>query len=476
MKTLFEKSKKGKRAFDLPEFNFEGYNLPDELARESKPELPELCESEVVEHYINLSGRTHGLDERGIYPLGSCTMKYNPIINEKVVSLDGFCNLHPLTNDKNAQGALRLIYTIRHLLSKLTGFDDFSVQPAAGAQAEFTALLITKEYFKSKGEIKRDKVLIPDVAHGTNPASVALAGWEVKEIKTNGGLIDLESLKFVLDDTVACVMVTNPNTLGVFEKDIVEINRLVHEAGGLSYWDGANFNAMIGRYLPRKQGFDLCHLNLHKTFSTPHGGGGPGVGALGVVKELERFLPVPRVVYKGGKFYHDFARSKSIGKVNAFYGNFLVYARALAYILTVGNDAHKISEGAIANAQYLFNDLSRFYNIPYDKGFLHEFVISCKKIKEETGVEARHIAKRLMDYGFHPPTMYFPMTVKEALMVEPTETASKEALDEFIDAMIKIYQECYNNPEIVKTAPHKTKVTKIDEVGAARPNALKVRA
>lgn len=476
MKTIFEKSKKGKQGFIFPELDVPNVTMNSELSRQTDFVLPEISEPEIVQHYIALSRHTHGLDENGLYPLGSCTMKYNPVINEKCAALFGFVDLHPLEYKDNIQGALKLMYDFEKILRDITGFDAFSLQPAAGAQAEFTALLMIKAYLAHRGETKRTKVLIPKTAHGTNPASVRLVGWEAVEFEAAEGIIGIEELKAALNDNdnkVACIMITNPNTLGLFEKNIIEINRLVHKAGALSYLDGANFNAIIGRYLPRGQGFDLMHLNLHKTFSTPHGGGGPGAGVLGVVDSLEPFLPVPVVKKSARDLIFDFNRPLSVGKLSAFWGNFLIVVRAYAYMLTLGSDAYKISGAAIANAHYLKEKLSPPYVVPFSEGFLHEFVISCEKIQKETGVSALNIAKRLMDFGFHPPTMYFPLTVHEALMIEPTETASREALDEFATAMLAIYEECYRNPEIVKTAPNNIETKRVDEVKAARDAKIK---
>lgn len=473
MKTLFEKSGAGKHASSLPLLDVPEVNIPRELMRQSSFVLPELTEPELVQHYIELSRRTFGIDN-GFYPLGSCTMKYNPKINEECAALSGFTSLHPLSPPHLSQGSMRLLYDLEKLLEKLTGFARFSLQPVAGAQAEFTALLMAKAWFHSQGEVKRTKVLIPDVAHGTNPASVKLVGWQVHEIKTSGGIIDIESVRDALDDTVACIMVTNPNTLGIFERDIVELNEMIHKAGGLSYLDGANFNALLGRYLPAEQGFDCAHFNLHKTFATPHGGGGPGVGALGVADFLIPFLPVPVIKKKSGQYVMDFDRPESIGKLVGFWGNFLILLRAYAYILTIGKQAHEISEMAVSNAYYLAEKLCPPYELAYKAHFLHEFVISCEKIHRETGIRAFDIAKRLMDFGFHPPTMYFPLTVKEALMIEPTETVSQETLDMFGDAMLTIYQECYKNPDIIKSAPHHTYVRRVNEVKAVRD--MKLRA
>lgn len=472
MRTLFEKSRGGNNAAALPGLDVPVFHLPPDVLREEASALPQLSEPEVVQHYTELSRRNFGVDN-GFYPLGSCTMKYNPKINEECASLAGLCDLHPLVEGRLAQGALRVLYNLEQYLCALTDFNRFSLQPLAGAQAEFTALLMAKAYFRMRGEEHRNKVLIPDVAHGTNPASCKLAGYKTREIKTTNGAIDLSSLKSELDGTVACIMITNPNTLGIFERDIVEINRLVHEAGGLSYLDGANFNALIGRYPPAEQGFDIAHFNLHKTFSTPHGGGGPGAGALGIADFLDPFLPLPVVEKRGVRYVLNFNRPFSIGKLSAFWGNFLVLVRAYAYLMSIGNEAHKISEAAVANAYYLRERLCPPYDLAYDVPFLHEFVISCERIRKDAGVRAFDLCKRLMDFGFHPPTMYFPITVKEALMIEPTETVSKDILDEFIAAMLTIHKECYENHDAVKSAPRHTNVSRVDETKAARQKKLR---
>lgn len=475
IQTLYEKSRGGRKGYSLPLLDVPEYALSGTCAREFAAVLPELSEPDTVRHYIALSQRNFGIDN-GFYPLGSCTMKYNPAINNECASFPGFLDLHPHTPHEYAQGSLRLLYELERTLSELTGFSHFSLQPAAGAQAEFTALLIMKEYLRVQGKRKRNTVLIPDVAHGTNPASVHSAGWKVREIKTTGGILRADLAEKALDDSVACIMVTNPNTLGVFEPEICEINKKIHEAGALSYLDGANFNALIGRYKPADQGFDCAHFNLHKTFSTPHGGGGPGAGALGVSEALAPFLPVPTVEKNKSGYYFNYDRSESIGKLNQFFGNFLVLLRAYAYILSFGNTIQDISRGAVAGAHYLKERLCPPYECAHDRAFLHEFVLSCEKIKRETGVRAFDIAKRLMDFGFHPPTMYFPLTVKEALMIEPTETINCETLNSFADAMKTIYRECYENPETVKTAPHTAAVKRVDETYAARNLKLKISA
>jgi len=470
--TLFEKSKDGRKGYSLPELDVPAFELPEEHRRKSSIILPELSEPDVVKHYIQLSRRNFGIDN-GFYPLGSCTMKYNPAINNECANLSGFLGLHPHTPMRLAQGSLRILHELEQILSRLVGFSRFSLQPAAGAQAEFTALLMMKAYLEAKGEKKRTTVLIPDVAHGTNPASVQLVGWNTREVKTTGGILRQSNIEKALDSTVACIMITNPNTLGIFEPEICEINKSVHDAGALSYLDGANFNALIGRYKPADQGFDSLHLNLHKTFSTPHGGGGPGAGALGISSKLVPFLPVPTVEKNDNGYYLDYERPESVGKLHQFFGNFLVLVRAYAYILSFGNDVRSISDNAVANTHYLKERLCPPYECAHDHPFLHEFVLTCEKIRKETGVRAFDIAKRIMDFGFHPPTMYFPLTVKEALMIEPTETISREMLDSFADAMKKIYLECYIDPEKVKSAPHTTVVRRVDEVYAARNLKLK---
>lgn len=470
--TLYEKSRDGRKGYSLPQLDVPAFEFSEEYCRKRGIVLPELSEPDIVRHYIGLSQRNFGIDN-GFYPLGSCTMKYNPAMNNECANLSGFLDLHPHTPTHCAQGALELLHELEHALSTLTGFSRFSLQPSAGAQAEFTALLMIKAYLHWCGEKKRTTVLIPDVAHGTNPASVRLAGWHVREIKTTGGILPVSNVEKALDDSVACIMITNPNTLGIFEPEILAINKCMHDAGALSYLDGANFNALIGRYKPADQGFDCAHFNLHKTFSTPHGGGGPGAGALGVSSKLTPFLPIPTVEKDGSGYYFDYERPESVGKLHQFFGNFLVLVRAYCYILTFGDTFREISDSAVLNAHYLKERLCPPYECAHDCPFLHEFVLTCEKIRKETGVRAFDIAKRLMDFGFHPPTMYFPLTVKEALMIEPTETVNRETLDSFADAMKKIYQECYTDPEKVKNAPHSTVVRRVDEVHAARNLKLK---
>ncbi|NNG67575.1 aminomethyl-transferring glycine dehydrogenase subunit GcvPB [Caldanaerobacter subterraneus] len=469
---IFELSKEGKKAYTLPPLDVEEKPLedmlPKEMLREKEVDLPEVSEVDVIRHYTLLSQKNYGVDI-GFYPLGSCTMKYNPKINEDMASLPGFTELHPYQPEDTVQGALKLMYELEKALCEITGMDRFSLHPAAGAHGELTGLMIIKAYHEHRNDKKRKKIIVPDSAHGTNPASAAVAGFDVIEIKSNKeGAIDLEALKAVLNDEVAGLMLTNPSTLGLFEENIVEIARLVHEAGGLLYYDGANLNAIMGISRPGDMGFDVVHLNLHKTFSTPHGGGGPGSGPVGVKKELADFLPVPTVEEKDGRYFLDYDRSLSIGKVRSFYGNFNVMIKAYSYILTMGAEGLKrASELAVLNANYLKEKLKGHYKVAVDKTCMHEFVLA--GLAEKSGdVRTLDVAKRLIDYGFHPPTIYFPLIVEEALMIEPTETETKETLDAFAETLIKIAKEAKENPELLKEAPHNTPVRRLDEVLAAR--------
>lgn len=474
---IFEISKPGRKAYSLPDCDVPQLALeemvPKECLREEDAMLPEVSEVDVVRHFTRLSQLNYGVDS-GFYPLGSCTMKYNPKVNEDVASLAGFTQVHPLQPDETVQGCLEILYRMDRLLSEITGMDRFSLQPAAGAHGEMTGLMVIKAYHQHRGDAKRNKIIVPDSAHGTNPASAAMVGFDVVEVKSNDkGEVDLEELKAVVDDTTAGLMLTNPNTLGLFEKNILEIADIVHKAGGLLYYDGANMNAILGIARPGDMGFDVVHLNLHKTFSTPHGGGGPGAGPVGVKKELEPFLPVPVVEFKDGRYYLDYDRPLSIGRVKSFYGNFGVIVKAYAYIMSMGAEGlREVAESAVLNANYLMERLKEYYHIPYHRRCMHEFVISAQRQKEK-GVSALDIAKRLMDFGFHPPTMYFPLIVKEALMIEPTETESKETLDAFADALIEIAREVEEQPEKVKDAPHSTPVRRLDEARAARNPVLR---
>ncbi len=469
---IFELSKKGRVAYSLPECDVPETPLKELLQnnylRTEAPDLPEVSELDAVRHFTQISQRNHGVDA-GFYPLGSCTMKYNPKINEKVSRLDGFAKVHPYQPEESAQGAIQLLYELGNMLSEITGMDQISLQPAAGAHGELTGLMIIKAYHRNRNDSKRNIIVVPDSAHGTNPASAAVAGFDVVEVKSNDkGLVDLESLKAAMNDQVAGFMLTNPNTLGLFDENILEISKIVHEAGGLMYYDGANTNAIMGITRPGDMGFDVVHLNLHKTFSTPHGGGGPGSGPVGVKKHLVDFLPVPVVSKKEDTYFLDYDRPLSIGKVKAFYGNFGVCVRAYAYILTMGPDGIKaVSENAVLNANYIANKLKDKYYLPADTECMHECVFS-GDWQKKNGVSTLDVAKRLLDFGYHPPTIYFPLIVSEAMMIEPTESESKETLDSFIAVMRQIAEEAETNPELVKSAPHTTVVSRLDEAQAAR--------
>lgn len=469
---IFEKSKKGHRAYSLPECDVpivQIDNLLDKKYQRTEAlELPEVSELDAVRHFTQLSLKNHGVDS-GFYPLGSCTMKYNPKVNELVARFDGFTKIHPYQPQKTVRGALKLMYELGEMLSEITGMDQISLQPAAGSHGELTGLMIIKSYHMNKGDSKRNKIIVPDSAHGTNPASAAVAGFDIVEVKSNEkGLVDIDSLKSVMSEEIAGFMLTNPNTLGLFDKNILEITSIVHEAGGLMYYDGANANAILGISRPGDMGFDVVHLNLHKTFSTPHGGGGPGSGPVGVKKHLVEFLPMPVISKKQDEYVLDYDRPMSIGKVKSFYGNFGVLVRAYAYILSMGaNGLKEVSESAVLNANYIANKLKDDYLLPIDRTCMHECVFSGDKQKLN-GVSTLDIAKRLLDFGYHPPTIYFPLIVSEAMMIEPTECETKETLDEFIEALKQIANESMNNPDIVKTAPHTTVVSRLDEASAAR--------
>lgn len=465
MKTIFEKSN-GVEGIGFGECKLGDY-LPQVLLRKEAVGLPQLSELEVMRHYKELSDRNFCI-EKGFYPLGSCTMKYNPKVNELLASLEGFVNLHPLQDDEDAQGALELMYNLQEELKKITGMDAVTLQPAAGAHGEFTGMMVIKKYFEVKGETKRKKVIVPDSAHGTNPASAKMCGFDIVEVKSNSkGQVDVESLKSLLDDEVAAIMMTNPNTLGIFEENVLEISKLMHDNGSLLYYDGANFNAIMGWTNPALMGFDVVHLNLHKTFATPHGGGGPGAGPVGVKSFLKEFLPVPSIEFDGNKYYRNYNVEHTIGKVRSFYGNFGVLVRAYAYILMMGKNLKLASADAVLNANYIKEKLKGVYELPYDEPCMHEFVLSGEK-QHHQGVSTLGIAKRLMDSNCHPPTVYFPLIVHEAIMIEPTESESKEVLDGFIDTMLKIAKEIEENPEEVLKSPQTTPIKKVDETLAAR--------
>ena len=470
MKTIFEKSN-GTDGINLTDEKINIDFLPKSLCRTADTNLPQLSELDVMRHYKELSDLNFCI-EQGFYPLGSCTMKYNPKVNELLASLDGF-NIHPNVSDDMAQGALKLMYNLQSSLLKITGMDAITLKPSAGAHGEMTGMMIIRKYFDSIGE-KRTKVIIPDSAHGTNPASAKMSGFDIVEIKSNEkGQVDIDALKSVLDRDVAAIMMTNPNTLGIFEENVEEISRLMHENGSLLYYDGANFNAIMGYTNPKLMGFDVVHLNLHKTFSTPHGGGGPGAGPVAVVEKLKDYLPTPIVDFDGEKYFRNYDLKNSIGSVKDFYGNFSVLVKAYAYILMMGKNLKHASENAVLNANYLKEKLKKYYDLPYDEPCMHEFVLSGERQKHESGVSTLNIAKALMDGNTHPPTVYFPLIVHEAIMIEPTESEHKELLDDFVETMIQIAQKAKENPEEILSAPHTTPVKKIDEVQAARHPDLK---
>nr|WP_025774475.1 aminomethyl-transferring glycine dehydrogenase subunit GcvPB [Clostridium botulinum] len=476
-KVIFELSSEGRKGYRLPNLDVPEVELsellPKNLLREDEIDLPEVSEVDVVRHYTALSNKNYTVDN-GFYPLGSCTMKYNPKINEDMATLSGFSKIHPLQDENISQGALELMYDLKVRLCEITGLYDFTLQPAAGAHGEYTGLLVIKAYHEKRGDTKRTKIIVPDSAHGTNPASASVAGFDIVEIKSGeDGRVSIEELKKVLNDEIAGLMLTNPSTLGLFEKDIKLISELVHEAGGLLYYDGANLNAIMGIARPGDMGFDVCHLNMHKTFSTPHGGGGPGSGPVGVKKHLAKFLPVPTVEKENDKFILDYDRPDSLGKIRSLYGNFGVMVKAYTYILTMGKEGLKAaSENAVLNANYIKESLREYYNIGKDDICKHEVILSTLK-ENPHHIATLDIAKRLIDYGVHPPTVYFPLIIEEALMIEPTESESKETVDEFIDAMKKIAVEGKENPELLHEAPVKAPVRRLDQVKAARKPILK---
>ena len=453
-----------KRKIENGEFPFS-----EEFLRRDSIGLAQNSELEVMRHYKSLSDKNFCV-ETGMYPLGSCTMKYNPKVNELMASLEGFTNLHPLQSDEDSQGALELMYKLQEALKVLTGMDAVSLQPAAGAHGEFSGMLVIKKYFEIKGE-NRKKVIVPDSAHGTNPASAAMAGFEILQVKSNDrGQVDVQDLKNIIDEKgseIAAIMMTNPNTVGIFEEEVLKISDIMHKNGSLLYYDGANLNAVMGYSNPAIMGFDVCHINLHKTFSTPHGGGGPGAGPIGVVEKLKDYLPTPVIEYENGSYKRNYNLPHSIGKVRSFYGNFGVFVRAYTYILMMGKDLKHATEDAVLNANYIREKLKNVYDIAYNERCMHEFVICGEKQKEQ-GSSTLHIAKRLMDYKIHPPTVYFPLIVHEAIMIEPTESESKERLDDFINVMLKIADEIKKEPELVNSAPHNAPIKKVDETLAAR--------
>jgi len=476
-KLVFEVSKEGRKAYSLPKCDVPELDaasvIPEAYLSSEEPKLPELSEVDVIRHFTNLSQKNFGLDG-GFYPLGSCTMKYNPKINEDMCRIPGLTNVHPYQPEETVQGSLEIMYNLAQSLAEISGMDEVTLQPAAGAHGEYAGLLTIKEYHKKRGDLKRTKIIVPDSAHGTNPASAYVAGLEIVEIESNSqGGVDIENLKAVLNDEVAGFMLTNPSTLGLFEVNITEITKLIHEAGGLCYYDGANLNAIMGKTRPGDMGFDVMHFNLHKTFSTPHGGGGPGAGPIGVKAHLAEFLPVPVIAKKEDKFILDYDRPNSMGKIKNFYGNYGVCLRAYAYVKTMGASGLKeVSEAAVLNANYMMHKLKGEYKLPYDQVCKHEFVLDGLK-GSELEVTTLDVAKRLLDYGYHPPTVYFPLIVHQSIMIEPTETEARETLDEFVDAMLKIAEEAKRDPQILKNAPQTTLVKRLDEVKAAKDLILK---
>lgn len=474
---IFEMTKEGRVGYSLPELDVPEVSLdellPETFQREEPADLPEVSELDIMRHYTALSNRNHGIDS-GFYPLGSCTMKYNPKINESVARYPGFAHIHPLQDESTVQGAMELMYDLQEHLVEITGMDEVTLQPAAGAQGEWTALMMIRAFHESNGDFHRTKVIVPDSAHGTNPASATVAGYDTVTVKTNEkGLVDLDDLKTVVGDDTAALMLTNPNTLGLFEEDIVEMAKIVHGVGGKLYYDGANLNAVMSKARPGDMGFDAVHLNLHKTFTGPHGGGGPGSGPVGVHKDLAPFLPKPVLVKSDEGFTFEYNRPQAIGRVKPFYGNFGINVRAYTYIRSMGPDGLKaVTENAVLNANYMMRRLEPHFDLPYTQHCKHEFVLSGRRQKK-LGVRTLDMAKRLLDFGYHPPTIYFPLNVEEGMMIEPTETESKETLDAFCDALIQIANEVEENPEMVQTAPHTTVVSRLDETRAARKPVLR---
>jgi glycine dehydrogenase subunit 2 len=474
---IFEVSTPGRVGYSLPEMDVPELDInslvPAGYLREEEPGLPEVSELDIMRHYTALSNRNHGLDS-GFYPLGSCTMKYNPKINENVARFNGFAHLHPLQDESTVQGALELLYDLQQHLVEITGMDEVTLQPAAGAHGEWTGLMLIRAFHEANGDMNRTKVIVPDSAHGTNPASAAIAGFDIITVKsTEKGFVDLEDLKRVVGDDTAALMLTNPNTVGLFEENILEVAEIIHAAGGKVYYDGANLNAVMSKARPGDMGFDVVHLNLHKTFTGPHGGGGPGSGPVGVKADLIPFLPKPVITKSGDEYVLDYNRPQSIGRVKPYYGNFGINVRAYTYIRSMGpKGLREVTEYAVLNANYMMRRLQAHYDLPFDQHCKHEFVLSGKRQKK-LGVRTLDVAKRLLDFGYHPPTIYFPLIVEECIMIEPTETESKETLDSFCDIMIKIAKEAEENPEVVQEAPHSTVVGRLDETTAARKPILR---
>jgi len=469
MDLIYEKSSPGRRAGGVPQYDLPRVEVPAALRRAAPPRLPEVTEPELVRHVTALADRNFGIDT-GFYPLGSCTMKHNPRVNERAAGLPGFRDLHPLQEDEGAQGALDLMWRLQRYLSEITGLPGVSLQPAAGSQGELTGLMVMRAYFTDRGEgPQRDTIITADTAHGTNPASVTMAGYALEKVATDArGNLDLADLRTKVNERTAGLMLTNPSTLGLFDEGIEEVAEIFHDAGALLYYDGANLNAVVGHSRPGDMGFDIVHINLHKTFSQPHGGGGPGGGPVAVRDTIEPFLPSPQVVRDGNAFRLDHDRPKSIGRVRGFAGPFGVFVRSYAFMRAYGPELREMSDVAVLNANYLLARLRDVFELPYDRHCMHEFVLSARNLKREHGITALDVAKRLMDFGIHPPTVYFPLVVPEALMIEPTETEVKARLDEFVDAMLQISREAAEDPELLRTAPHTRPVTRLDEVRAAK--------
>ena len=479
MQTIFQKSKRSKNNFKTETAGIDERDLsdliPPELVRKYEIGIPQLSENEVIRHFTDLSLRNYGVDN-GIYPLGSCTMKYNPKVNEEISNFNCFTDIHPFQREEDVQGCLQIFFESGELLKKIIGLDAVTLQPSAGAHGELCGLLIARKYFSKKGQ-KRNRVLIPDSAHGTNFASARIAGFEVIEIKSdkNTGTVDIKELKDILhreQGTLALIMITNPNTLGIFESKILQISDIMHRNGSLLYYDGANLNAIIGKVRPGDMGFDIVHVNLHKTFSTPHGGGGPGSGPILVSEELKEFLPIPVVEKRKDNYFLDYDLKNSIGRLKSFYGNFSVILKAYCYLLSIGNEVKIIAEDSVLNANYLKKRLQGFFDIPYNKGSMHEFVISVKNLKS-LGANALNISKRIIDYGIYPPTIYFPTIIEEAIMIEPTETENLDRLDELAEILKKILNEAKNNIDILRNAPVEGKIKRINGLQALKEPILK---
>lgn len=474
MKLLFERSHPGRRCTILPACDVPTCEIDPALCREHAPHLPQMSENELSRHYTELAKQTYGVND-GFYPLGSCTMKYNPKVNDQIAALPGFASIHPLQPEETVQGCLEALDLAAQYLCEITGMDDMTFQPAAGAHGELTGLMLIKKYHQANGHEGRVNILVPDSAHGTNPASASMAGFHVISIPSlPNGCVDIEALRQAADEHTAGLMLTNPNTVGLFDPNIAEITEIVHKAGGLCYYDGANLNAIMGIVRPGDTGFDVVHLNLHKTFSTPHGGGGPGSGAVGCKDFLKPFLPSPTLTHDESGYHLHRDNPQSIGAVKSFYGNFLVVVRALCYLLSLGKEGvPEASQNAVLNCNYMMSHLKDLYDIAFDTGCMHEFVMTLENLKKEKGVTAMDIAKALLDNGIHPPTMYFPLIVEEALMVEPTETETRETLDHAIEVFRSIYIQAQEHPEQMHELPLHTPVRRLDEVGAARNPRLR---